>query len=339
YFINNYQRNPYMNANGHLDFRNNVIYNGGDRIIRLFSDNTDEQTVNLAYNLILEGPESRYDHEISVRRTSQTRVYNGRIFLHGNRTSRSPEATGDNWQMVADEESGLAFEEEIRSDTPFGAPQTSTRKTNTLLELLDEVGATLPARDQTDQRLAEEVRRGEGGHINHPGQVFGWSAQEPTQRPVEELFSEWAKVTGVDLSDPTQQIRRTEDGYSELERFLHELANRVNLSEGGGAAGAMTFMGGSESLSGTTTEPGIQNSYPNPFREQTRVRIHVPEAETYRLEVFNTAGRRVQILAHRWLPEGEYDMLWNPGHIASGVYLIRLSSPNHQWIRKVVRVR
>lgn len=337
FFINNYNRNPYMNANGHLDFRNNVIYNGGRRIIRLFSDNTGEQTVNLAHNLILEGPESRYNHEIFVRRTSQTRLYNGRIFLDGNRTSRSPEASKDNWLMVVDEESGLPFEDDIRSDTPLGAPNTTTRMADTLLELLDEVGAIQPARDPTDRRLADELQRGEGGHISHPGQAFGWSAQDATHRPVEELFSDWEEVTGVDLSDPKQQIRRTEDGYSELERFLHELANRKAPPEGNGAAGTMTSMGGPGAES--DEEPGIQNSYPNPFREQIRVRIRVPEPDTYQLEVFNSSGRRVQTLAHRWLPEGEYDMQWDPGRVASGVYLIRLSSSRHQWIRKVVRVR
>lgn len=333
-FAHNFERNPYMNANGTLDFRNNIIYNGGDRIMRFFSGRGVQQRVNLVGNLILPGPDSRYEHEIFIRRTSRSRIYNGRIYLEGNRTDRNESANRQNWRMVVDEESRAPFGRQARALRPWPVVRTSTLETDELPALLlPSVGASLPVRDPVDLRIVSETENGGGAHISHPGQVLGWPMTPRAERPLSELFEAWREESGVDLSDSRQASSRdSESGYTQLELFLNSMADGTLLAEDAMRAG----------LAAEAQEErfGVSGNFPNPFRGSTLLKFTIAEQDEYRLEVFDTQGRRVQLLIDRRdLTPGDYEMRWEPERLASGIYFLRLRSGNESIVRPMTLIR
>jgi len=55
------------------------------------------------------------------------------------------------------------------------------------------------------------------------------------------------------------------------------------------------------------------------------VSVDLPQAMDVRLEVYDTAGRRVGLLADDLLPSGEHELTWDASGLSSGCYLVRLS--------------
>lgn len=76
---------------------------------------------------------------------------------------------------------------------------------------------------------------------------------------------------------------------------------------------------------------GVQ-VWPNPFNPRVQVQFSMQRAGTARVEVFDTRGRLVRVLADEALPAGEYQRIWNgedqSGRAsASGIYFLRVLTP------------
>ena len=74
------------------------------------------------------------------------------------------------------------------------------------------------------------------------------------------------------------------------------------------------------------------SNHPNPFNPTTCIQYTLPELAFVRLEIYNSAGQNIRILAsHRYQSAGEHDMFWdgldqNGQKSASGVYMYRISA-------------
>lgn len=73
----------------------------------------------------------------------------------------------------------------------------------------------------------------------------------------------------------------------------------------------------------------LLESYPNPFREATRIRYDVEQAGPVTLTIYDILGRRICILIDAQQPAGTHHAAWDgtdeSGHwVASGSYLYRL---------------
>lgn len=66
---------------------------------------------------------------------------------------------------------------------------------------------------------------------------------------------------------------------------------------------------------------------PNPFGERTRVLIDLPQAATTRVTVHDVAGRSVATLANGWSQTGRRELLWDGARLPSGMYWIRVVTP------------
>ncbi|MCB0636885.1 MAG: T9SS type A sorting domain-containing protein, partial [Lewinella sp.] len=71
---------------------------------------------------------------------------------------------------------------------------------------------------------------------------------------------------------------------------------------------------------------------PNPFREQTTLTIHLPEAGQTNLRVYDQRGTLVRTLANGVLDAGRQSFQWNgrddSGRVLpTGLYVIRLDTP------------
>ena len=66
--------------------------------------------------------------------------------------------------------------------------------------------------------------------------------------------------------------------------------------------------------------------YPNPFNPPAVVPFVVPEAGHVRLTLVDILGREVAILLSRQVAAGSHEAVLDGGHLASGVYLVRLEA-------------
>jgi hypothetical protein len=78
---------------------------------------------------------------------------------------------------------------------------------------------------------------------------------------------------------------------------------------------------------------------PNPSSSIFHFRVDLPEAMDVRLEVYDTAGRRVGLLADGLLGAGEQSFSWDASGLSSGCYLVRLSGAGVCETRRCVLLR
>ena len=78
---------------------------------------------------------------------------------------------------------------------------------------------------------------------------------------------------------------------------------------------------------------------PNPSSSVFHVSMDLPQAMDARLEVFDTAGRRVGSLADGLLTVGEHEFTWDAAGLSSGCYLVRLSGAGVTETRRCVLLR
>jgi hypothetical protein len=69
----------------------------------------------------------------------------------------------------------------------------------------------------------------------------------------------------------------------------------------------------------------LYQNYPNPFNSFTRIRYHLKERNTVRIEVFDLAGRYIITLFDGIQQAGTHSLIWE-SDLAAGVYLYRLKA-------------
>lgn len=75
------------------------------------------------------------------------------------------------------------------------------------------------------------------------------------------------------------------------------------------------------------TEFRIEGIYPNPFNSNTKIRFDLNNDTILSLKIYDVLGREVDVLMQdKFYYSGEYQISWNPDHLASGIYFARLSS-------------
>jgi hypothetical protein len=83
----------------------------------------------------------------------------------------------------------------------------------------------------------------------------------------------------------------------------------------------------------------LEQNYPNPFNPATRVRYSIPEQAPVRLTVYDAAGREVAVLVDEIKSPGFHEVAFDASHLASGVYLYRLSAGDFVETRRAVLVK
>lgn len=91
------------------------------------------------------------------------------------------------------------------------------------------------------------------------------------------------------------------------------------------------------------TEFALGNNFPNPFNPSTTIPVSIPKKGEVSLKVYNVLGQQILVIHHGVLDPGRYWFTWDANdergsHVASGVYLARLSSGNgqHRVIKMIV---
>ncbi len=83
----------------------------------------------------------------------------------------------------------------------------------------------------------------------------------------------------------------------------------------------------------------IISNYPNPFNPSTLIHYEMPKDGFITLKVYDILGNLVKTLVNQYQPKGRYDINFNSGNLASGVYLYRLQSGNFISTKKMLLLK
>ncbi len=92
----------------------------------------------------------------------------------------------------------------------------------------------------------------------------------------------------------------------------------------------------------TATTLGV--SYPNPFNSKTVIPLHLAQAGVVHLDVYNIAGQRLRRLTDGYHEAGRHLFAWDGRNdlgqpTATGVYLLRMSTPTMSQTRRILLLR
>ena len=97
-----------------------------------------------------------------------------------------------------------------------------------------------------------------------------------------------------------------------------------------------------EEVSDATSRPytlHLANPAPNPVTVSASISYGLPSSGHVELTVFDVTGRKVRTLASGQAEAGNYTVNWTPAEINSGVYFIRLTTPEGILTRQAMVVR
>ncbi len=247
-------RNPRFNGsrfsttkeNEVVDFRNNVVFNWGFNSVY----GGEEGNQNMVNNYYKPGPATKHSGGLPFRILQLTQsFYNkdfkpdtlgaGKFYIAGNVMEGYPKATADNWKYGV-QKSSEAEKLQSKVDQPFEFAPIVTQSAEEAYRLvLKDVGATQPKRDIIDQRIVKETKTGvckfggvwgaNSGIIDSQKAVGGWPELKSTPAPKDSdkdgMPDKWElkkKLNPQDASD--RNLDRNDDGYTNLEEYLNELA-------------------------------------------------------------------------------------------------------------------
>ncbi|WP_114782413.1 polysaccharide lyase [Botryobacter ruber] len=262
-WANNAGRNPSIGWNGIFNFANNVVFNWVHRSV----DGGDyTATYNMINNYFKPGPATPTDKPIGHRilnpesgRSNLGYKVFGRAYVHGNIMAGNERVTKNNWdggvqvEDMNDQDLPNAgkYTDDIRVNKPFPmAPITIMPTMQAYEYVLANAGATLPKRDEVDERVVKQVRTGEIdpkknvklpennfkhrrlpvdsykiGIITDISQVGGYPKYKG--KPYKDsdndgMPDDWEKKHGLnpnDASDANGDLNG--DGYTNIEKYIN----------------------------------------------------------------------------------------------------------------------
>jgi hypothetical protein len=87
------------------------------------------------------------------------------------------------------------------------------------------------------------------------------------------------------------------------------------------------------------TEFALQQNYPNPFNPTSVIEYSLPSTSHVLLELYNLLGQKIETLVNDVKAPGFYQVEVNGAHLASGVYIYRLTAGQKTFVRKMALVK
>lgn len=83
----------------------------------------------------------------------------------------------------------------------------------------------------------------------------------------------------------------------------------------------------------------LSQNYPNPFNPTTKINFDITRGDFVKLAVYNTLGQKVTDLVNKELSAGSYEVTWNAGSLAAGIYFYRLETGSFNETKKMLLVK
>jgi hypothetical protein len=260
-WANNVARNASVGMYGDFGFVNNVIFNWWNRSV----DGGDHRSrYNIINNYFKPGPITPKDQPIAYRilkpegdRSRKDTLVLGRAYVNGNIVEGFGNVTKNNWDGGVQVDGGPAvtrkYEDYLRVDKPFPLQQPITimPAEQAYEHVLENVGATLPKRDEVDARIIQVVRTGDiiyskdaqtavagkyvkrrlpedsykKGIIYDVSQVGGYPEYKGTpykDSDSDGMPDDWEKKYKLNPRDPADAaLDCNRDGYTNIEKYIH----------------------------------------------------------------------------------------------------------------------
>ncbi len=239
-YAHNRSRNPfagsYRDKANHCDWRNNVVYNGGDghggtNWHKLYPDrwgpeNVGRLRLNCINNYWIRGPQGS---GTIYRGGGQATIYQSGNLFDGTNNGVL-DGVDKGWDVFANYHEKARF---TRATKEFPYAKVTTDPAQVALErVLAEAGASKPYRDAVDHRLVQDVRAGTGKVVRTVAEVGGWPELVPGTAPADTdqdgMPDAWETNHGLDPADPgDSRLDPDNDGYTNVEEYL----NRTDPTE------------------------------------------------------------------------------------------------------------
>lgn len=216
----NVERNPRIQTDGLVDFRNNVIYNYGVAVGWITNDK-GSASLNYVGNYVKPGPNSdisRYEMEIDRRASEEGTVA---VYVEGNLGPNRTDDSQPQERVVKPDGYDFLVEQPHKA-----AVVTTTGAQEAYQQVLANAGATLPMRDSVDHRIVQEVINGTGQIIDDPAQVGGWpviaGGTPPTDSDQDGMPDAWEQQYGFSPTLGSDgNMDADNDGYRNVEEYLN----------------------------------------------------------------------------------------------------------------------
>ncbi|MBK9099347.1 MAG: T9SS type A sorting domain-containing protein [bacterium] len=83
----------------------------------------------------------------------------------------------------------------------------------------------------------------------------------------------------------------------------------------------------------------LEQNYPNPFNPSTTINYSISNDEYVKLVVYNTLGEVVATLVNKEQKAGRYEIVFSAAHLATGVYVYRIETPNYTSSKKLMLMK
>jgi outer membrane protein assembly factor BamB len=83
----------------------------------------------------------------------------------------------------------------------------------------------------------------------------------------------------------------------------------------------------------------LEQNYPNPFNAVTHIRYTITEAGRVSLKVYDLLGSEVATLLDRYQDAGEYDIIFQPKDLASGIYFYEIRANKFRDVKKLLLLK
>ena len=312
-----------------LDFRNNVVYNWGDRAG--YTSSREPQRLNFVNNYYKSGPSSdsgdRYYFFVMESNSSSVPAESAPLmFAQGNFMHGFPAGLDDNWLIVKGE---VAHN---KMASPFDAPAVPTTSAEeAYVQVLELAGAVLPRRDSVDARIADEVRGGTGSIVDSQTEVGGWplhaSDEPPADTDEDGMADSWELTYALDASNPTDNNADADaDGYTNIEEYLNGTNPLVpeNLDTSIDKPIASTLDGADLQV------------YPNPVRARATAEFTLEQTSDLTVTVVDLLGREVVRLAEGVYSPGLHRFEIDASRLTAGMYLVAVKSGGRNTVKKLV---
>jgi subtilisin-like proprotein convertase family protein len=80
----------------------------------------------------------------------------------------------------------------------------------------------------------------------------------------------------------------------------------------------------------------LRQNYPNPFNPVTKISFSIPHQTIVTIKIYDILGREVETLVNGIKNAGNYEVEWNAGNYASGVYFYRIETGEFTDVKKMV---
>ena len=115
--------------------------------------------------------------------------------------------------------------------------------------------------------------------------------------------------------------------------------NQQTIAAGIVPEGSIIFKTGNGTNNIEITTYELFDNYPNPFNPSTKIIYQIPERGNVSLKVYDMLGKEITTLVEEYRDEGRYEINFDAGNLASGIYIYQLRANNYIATKKMLLMK